>query len=151
MENNFEINYIELAKRDCGLIREIKRALFIVDTKRAGLVVSRVLHTIRRSLTKKESAEFISRLPDYLKILYVTEWEPSEKRILLKHLDEFTEEVITLDSQSGHRVFHKEVDALAAVITIMKVLDQHANLLNFSSFCYSFKRELQETMLETAA
>lgn len=151
MENELEINYTELAKRDSGLIKEIKRALFIADSKKAGLIISRILHTIRRSLSHIESAEFITRLPDYLKILYVTNWTPSEEKIRIKHLDEFTEQVLLLDDESGHRVFHKEVDALTAVITVLKTINQHVDLLNLSSFSYSFKRELEETMLETAA
>lgn len=149
MENTFD--YAQLIRQDGGLIREIEKTFFIPDTARASLVIARVLHALRRSLTKKESVEFISRLPDYLKIMYVTEWEPSEEKIPLRHLDEFTEAVIHLDNQSGQRVFHKEVDALAAVITVLKLLDQQAGLLKFSSFGYCFKRELHETMLETAA
>lgn len=145
------LDYVELAKQDCTLIKEIKKVLFTQDTEKASLVVHRILHTIRRSLTKKESAELISRIPDHLKVMYVTEWQPDEKKLQLKHLDEFTEEVIELDSHSPHRVFHKEIDALAAVITALRVLNENTRLLSFSSFSYSFKRELEETMLETAA
>lgn len=151
MEKDFEINYEALAKRDGGLIKEVKKSLFITDSKKAGVVISRILHTIRRSLSYTESAEFISRLPEYLKIIYVTNWTPSEKKIQLKHLDEFTEEALQLDNESGEIVFHKEVDALTAVITVLKVLNRHVNLLSFPSFSYSFKRELQESMLEPAA
>lgn len=151
MEQTFEINYDRLAKRDSGLIWEVKRALFIADSKKAGTIISRILHAIRRSLTYTESAEFISRLPEYLKIMYVSNWTPREKKIHIKHLDEFTEEVLALDNESHHRVFHKEVDALSAVITVLKALNRHVDLLDLPSFSYSFKRELQETMLEPAA
>lgn len=151
MEHTFEINYDRLAKRDSGLILEIKRALVIPDSKKAGEIICRILHTIRRSLSYTESAEFISRLPEYLKVMYVTDWTPKEKKITIKHLDEFTEEVLALDHESGHKVFHKEVDALSAVITVLKILNRHVNLLNLPSFGYSFKRELSETMLEPAA
>lgn len=151
MGNEFEINFDALAKRDGGLIKEVKKNLFIVDSSKAGLIISRILHTIRRSFTFSESAEFISRLPDYLKVIYVTKWKPSEEKFQLKHLDEFTEEVLRLDGESEQRVFHKEVDALTAVITVLKALNRHVNLLSFPSFSYSFKRELHETMLEPAA
>lgn len=151
MRNEFEINFDALAKRDSGLIKEVKKNLFITDSEKAGLIISRVLHTIRRSLTFAESAEFISRLPDYLKVIYVTKWKASEEKIQLKHLDEFTEEALRLDHESAVKVFHKEIDALTAVITVLKALNRHVNLLSFPSFSYSLKRELHETMLEPAA
>ena len=151
MENSFNINYQKLAARDRGLIFEVARSLFLTDANKAGTIINRVLHTIRRTLTYQESAEFISRLPQYLKVMYVADWTPREQKVKIQHLDEFTDYVLQVDRESDTRVFHKEVDALSAVITVLKALNRHVHLLDLPSFSYSLQRELQETMLEPAA
>ncbi|MBL3654694.1 DUF2267 domain-containing protein [Fulvivirga sediminis] len=151
MENTIALNYSDLALKDNGLIKEINQVLGFGNPERAGLAVSRVLHTIRKSLSYQESAEFIKRLPEYLKVMFVMNWKPKEERIQLRHLDEFTEEVLNEDDNSEHKVFFKEVDALTAVITVLKTLNRHVDLLNFPSFHYNLKRELQETMLEVSS
>ncbi|UII22557.1 DUF2267 domain-containing protein [Fulvivirga ligni] len=151
MENTIALDYSNLSLQDNGLIKEICQSLGLKSMEKAGLAISRVLHTIRKSLTYHESAEFIKRLPEYLKVMYVMNWNPREERIQLRHLDEFTEEVLAEDDQDEERVFFKEVDALTAVITVLKSLNKHVDLLNFSSFHYNLKRELQETMLEVSS
>ncbi|ELR73722.1 hypothetical protein C900_01332 [Fulvivirga imtechensis AK7] len=145
-----DINYDKLATNDNSCIDNIKQELNIDCNYKAGKLVGRVLHTIRDSLTYSQSAELIQKLPDDLKIIYVSDWKLNHRQLRLKHLDNLVEEVIKNDQRHAQQVLHGEVSALYAILITLKILNRYVDILAFDFFNYSLKRELAEAMTEAA-
>lgn len=145
-----EINYDKLATEAYSSIDDVKKEFNIECNFKAGKIIGRVLHTIRDSLSYAQSAELIRRLPDDLKIIYVSDWRLNYKPLRLKHLDTFVEEVIRNDQKHTEQVLHGEIPALYAILTTLKILNKYADILAFDFFEYSLKQELAEAMSEAA-
>ena len=145
-----EINYDKLALNDTGCIEEIKNELDIQCNFKAGKLIGRVLHAIRGSLTYAESAELIKQLPDNIKIIYVSDWKLKTDKIELRHLDTLVHEVLLNDKAHADCVLHNEIMALEAIITTLKVLNKHINILSANFFKYPLKHELEEAMFKAA-
>lgn len=145
-----EINYDKLATEENSCIEEIKQQLDLTCNFKAGKLIGRVLHTIRDSLTYSQSAELIQKLPDDLKVIYVSDWKLNSRQLTLKHLDNLVEEVIKNDQRHHHQVLITEVSALYAILITLKILNKYIDILAFDFFNYSLKQELAEAMSEAA-
>ncbi|GAA0893700.1 hypothetical protein GCM10009122_33790 [Fulvivirga kasyanovii] len=145
-----EIDYNKLAQNDEGCIEEIKEALGIHCNFKAGRIIGRVLHTLRSSLTYVESADLIQHLPDNIKIIYVSDWKLKTNQIELKSLESFVNEVIVNDSAHAERVLSSRMVALDAIITIIRVLNKHINILSYDFLKYPLNNQLKEAMYKAA-
>lgn len=145
-----EIDYNKLAQNDEGCIEEIKEALGIHCNFKAGRIIGRVLHTLRNSLTYIESADLIKHLPDNIKIIYVSDWKLKTNQIELKNLDAFADEVIANDRAHAEQVLSSRTMALTAIITTIRVLNKHINILSHDFLKYPLNNQLKEAMYTAA-
>lgn len=112
--------------------RHIKRDLGIPTTKQAVKVVDNVLSHIQSTLDENQTREFVSILPGGLQLLAAKNigTERAENKSF-EHLDELADNVYNQDKKSGSRILHTEVQALNAVVVILRKLDKYLNLFSY--------------------
>jgi uncharacterized protein (DUF2267 family) len=93
-------------------------------TKReTDLIVGRVLHPLRNSLSFRDSGELIALLPDYFKFIYISDWRMKETQKPIHHLDELIMRIKDFDDQKEPSLFGNEMDILKAVVAVFSTLD----------------------------
>lgn len=125
--------------------------LGIYDLYMTSIIIGRVLHTFRDTLTYQQAAELITQLPDDVKVVFVSNWKLQPQKPQFRHLDEFVQRVLEEDSQHELQVFSSEVGALSAILTTMRLLGQFMDIDQSDLLSYSFKNELRLAVQEYAA
>lgn len=130
---------------------ETQKELGLTSTKKLARLVTRIFSGIRRSLTTRETASFLQRMPSLLQLLFVSNWKYDEKEQRIEHLDELVESIYQDDRNSESPLFRSEIETLNAVIIILRKLDKMMGILNFEGFKFSLVQEIKQVALEDAA
>lgn len=117
-----------------------------LSNRDADLIVGRVLHPLRNSLSFHETGELIGLLPDYFKFIYVSDWRMNDIDAPIQHLDELILRIQKYDDVKGQCIFASELEILKAVIAIFSVLDKHVNWETQDYLDPRLKMELKRAM-----
>lgn len=118
--------------RSVIFFRNVKRALGISSTKRLVAIVGRVLGHLCRSMTTQQVASFVNRLPVILQSLLMREQTGTNNRQTYSHLDELVESMYEEDRKSDRPMFSTEVQALNAVVIVLRKLDKYLNIFSYN-------------------
>jgi hypothetical protein len=114
--------------------RHVKRDLGIPSTRQMVKLVDNVLSRIQSGLNEEQTRQLLSILPGPLQLLAAKNLARKNKpaRKCFIHLDELVEDVFEEDRKSGTRVLKTEVNALDAVVVILRKLDKYLNLFSYN-------------------
>lgn len=135
----------ELAIRFFG---EVKNELGFTSTRKIVYLVRSVISQLRRNLSHDQIGTVIQRMPSLFQLLFISNWKYNEKEAAINHLDEIVEGVY---QQGRQPLFTSEIEALNAVIVVLKKLDKFFRMLGLDILHYSLKQELKQVAMEDAA
>ena len=133
----------EKIQEEIAFFHEMKRELGIQSTKKLASLIRKIFSGIRRTLTAQETDAFINSMPDLLRLLFVSGWR-YEKESRIDHLDELVESIYYEDRLSLRPVFRSEIEALNAVVVVLRKLDKIWGVLNFNGFKFSLVQEIRQ-------
>jgi uncharacterized protein (DUF2267 family) len=133
------------------ILNKIKKELSLKSTGDVVPLLASVLHSLRQTLTLEHSTLFLNRLPEFLKIIFVSNWKQDERHVRIDHLDEFINLVMDRDRQTGKFLFKSEVQTLFIVILVLRMLYNLIDIKNFDGLSHMFRRELREAAMEVDA
>jgi predicted mannosyl-3-phosphoglycerate phosphatase (HAD superfamily) len=114
-------------------------------------LVSKVLTHVCRSLNKQQVTALINRLPGIFQPLLYKETMAPVQQVPLAHLDELVESIYEEDRNSEHPQFQTEVQALNAVVVILRKLDKYLNIFSYNILKPKWVEGLRQIPLEDAA
>ena len=129
--------------------RNVKRAMGISSTSSMRTMVSKVLSHVCRNLSKQQVTALINRLPGTFQPLLL--WESPDNQTRYSHLDELVENMYEEDRRSEHPQFSTEVEALNAVVVILRKLDKYLNIFSYNILKPQWVEGLRQIPLEDAA
>lgn len=115
-----------------------------------GRKISRVLHTIRASLSKNQSEKLLNRLPDYLKLIYVSNWPNDEKTIPIYSLEQFNQQVFINDRNSINPVFSSKEESKGIILNVVELIDPSTNFLEEGFLDDPVSKEISNRILQAA-
>lgn len=130
-------------------IIQIKKELSL-NTRDAVRLIQSVLHAVRQTLSLKSASVLLNQLPDFLKLAFVTNWKENEKRIFIKHLDEFVSLIMEKEENKNKSYFKNEVLVLSVVVLTLKKLFKIVDLEQIEDFSPALLQELKEIPAEAA-
>src|SRR5689334_3569879 len=89
---------------EISLINQISKELSIETTEAIQLVAA-VLQALRQTLTLTNANDFMNNLPDFLKLVFASNWKQAEAQVEVQHLDELVNLVMERDKRSGKCLF----------------------------------------------
>jgi hypothetical protein len=131
--------------------RNVKRALGISSTISIVQLVSKVLGHVCRNLSKQQIVALIGRLPGTFQPILLKETVRSGDKRSYSHLDELVENMYQEDRRSEHPQFSTEVEALNAVVVILRKLDKYLNIFSYNILKPHWVEGLRQIPLEDAA
>ena len=131
--------------------RNVKRALGISSTQSMVRLVSKVLTHVCRSLSKQQVTAFVNKLPGMFQPLLFRDVNEQPNQVPLAHLDELVESIYEEDRKSEHPQFSTEVEALNAVVVILRKLDKYLNIFSYNILKPKWVEGLRQIPLEDAA
>jgi uncharacterized protein (DUF2267 family) len=137
-----------LDQEEMLFLHQIKKELQLENEQDAVPYVASILQALRQTLTLKNANDLLNSLPDFLKVVFATNWRRDEERTPVDHLDEFVNLVIARDRQEKKFLFKSEVQTLSVIILTLKKLYRIIDLDKFEGLTWAFKHELQETSTE---
>jgi uncharacterized protein (DUF2267 family) len=135
---------------EISLINQIGKELSIETTEAIQLVAA-VLQALRQTLTLTNANDFMNNLPDFLKLVFASNWKQAEAQVEVQHLDELVNLVMERDKRSGKCLFKSEVQTLSVIILTLKHLYKVIDLDNFNGLSRSLRQELRDVPVESAA
>jgi uncharacterized protein (DUF2267 family) len=136
---------------ESSLLNEIKKELALKTYQETVGIVSCVLNSFRRCLSLQYATLLLNRLPDFLKLVFVSNWKVNESQVKIDYLDELVSLALEQDTASGKKLFKSEIHALSTVVLTLKKLDKLVDLQHFEGISQSFRRQLREIPVEVAA
>jgi uncharacterized protein (DUF2267 family) len=128
------------------LVAEVLPRSEYLSVRDADLIVGRIIHPFRNSLTFQESGELIALLPDYFKFIYVSNWRMNDIETPIQHLDELILRIRKFDESKDQRLFSNELEILKAVIVIFSILDKYVRWETQDFLDPRLKLELKRAM-----
>jgi len=139
-----------LDQDEINLINQISKELSIEPTEAIQLVAA-VLQALRQTLTLTNANAFMNNLPDFLKLVFASNWKQTEAHVEVQHLDELVNLVMERDKRSGKFLFKSEVQTLSVIILTLKHIYKVIDLDNFNGLSWSLRQELRDVPVESAA
>jgi hypothetical protein len=93
----------------------------------------------------------LNRLPDFLKLAFVTNWKRDEEQIVVQHLDEFVNLVMDRDNVERRNLFRDEVFTLSVIIMTLKGISKMVDLEHFEGLSPALRQELRHVSTGAAA
>jgi uncharacterized protein (DUF2267 family) len=137
-------------ERSAFFFRNVKRALGLTSTQSIVSVVGKVLTQVCRNLPKQQANLLISRLPGTIQPLLDKESSAGNQQPY-SHLDELVENMYEEDRRSEHPQFSTEVEALNAVVVVLRKLDKYLNIFSYNILKPRWVEGLRQIPLEDAA
>jgi uncharacterized protein (DUF2267 family) len=137
-------------ERSAFFFRNVKRALGISSNQSIISVVGKVLTQVCRNLPKQQAYLLISRLPGMFHPLLYKESDQGTQQSY-SHLDELVENMYEEDRRSEHPQFATEVEALNAVVVVLRKLDKYLNIFSYNILKPRWVEGLRQIPLEDAA
>ena len=130
--------------------RHVKKELGIPSSKQMVKLVEKVIAHVRKDLSITQILKLVNHLPGifHLMILNHPKHQGTEEQSTFLHLDEFVESIYEEDKRTGHPVFSTEVEALNAVVIVLRRMDKYLNLFIYNILKYPIVKELQQIPLE---
>lgn len=138
-------------ERSVIFFRNVKRVLGISSTQAMVRLVSKVLTHVCRNLNKQQVNTLVSRLPGIFQPLLFREASMPAQQAPFTHLDELVESIYEEDRNSEHPQFSTEVQALDAVVVILRKLDKYLNIFSYNILNPRWVDGLRRIPLEDAA
>jgi uncharacterized protein (DUF2267 family) len=129
--------------------RNVKRVLGISSTQSIVALVSKVLTHVCRNLPGQQATALMSRLPVTFQPLFFR--AGSDSAPCCAYLDELVENMYEEDRRSEHPQFSTEVEALNAVVVILRKLDKYLNIFSYNILKPQWVEGLRQIPLEDAA
>lgn len=136
-------------ERSAIFFKNVKRVLGISSTQSIISLVGKVLTHVNRSLSVQQANLLISRLPGTFKLMLANEGVGN--RQTYTHLDELVENMYAEDRRSEHPQFSTEVEALNAVVVVLRKLDKYLNIFSYNILKPRWVEGLRQIPLEDAA
>ncbi|MBL0745119.1 DUF2267 domain-containing protein [Chryseolinea lacunae] len=144
-------NTVNREEQAVKFFREIKNDLGAHSTQKIVKLVRAVLSQLRKSFSHDQASAFIKKMPSLFQLLFVTNWRYEEEQNSIKHLDELVDEIYQQDKKSSGTLFSSEVDALNAVIVVLRKLDKFFGIIGLNVLHYPLTQELKQAAIEDAA
>jgi len=141
-------SYLSMEELGIRFFNEIKNELGYTSTRKIVYLVRSVLSQLRKNLSHDQIAKVIERTPSLVQLLFISNWKLDEKHTAINHLDEIVENVY---QQGKQPLFTSEIEALNAVIVVLRKLDKFFKILGLDILHYSLKQELKQVAMEDAA
>jgi len=139
-----------LDQDEINLINQISKE-FSIETTEAVQLVAAVLQALRQTLTLSKATDLMNGLPDFLKLVFASNWKQAEAQVEVEHLDELVNLVMERDKRNRKFLFKSEVQTLSVIILTLKHLLKVVDLDNFNGLSHSLKQELRDVPVESAA
>ncbi len=131
--------------------RNVKRALGISSTVSIVRLVSNVLGHVCRNLSTQQVTALVNRLPGIFQPLLFKETMKNSDLPRYSHLDELVENMYAEDRRSEHPQFSTEVEALNAVVVVLRKLDKYLNIFSYNILKPQWVDGLRQIPMEDAA
>lgn len=142
---------LTLDPREADLLCQIKKELSLEHPRDAVRLLASVLQGLRQTLTLPNANTLLNKLPDFLKLVFATNWKRDESHVPVEHLDEFVSLVMDREKTSGRSFFKNEVQALSVIVLTLKKMYTLIDLDHFEGLSKAFRQELREIPAEAAA
>ena len=133
--------------------RHLKKELGIPSTRDLVRLVGKVLSPLRRGLSAGQISRLVDRLPGIFQLMIVHDRNNfvNTKKESFGHLDELVESIYAEDKRSANSIFTTEIEALNAIIVVLRKLDKFMNLFSYNILTYPVVKELKQIPMEDAA
>ncbi len=129
-------------------LHQIKKELSLETEDDAIPLVTAVLQALRQTLSLQSANILFNTIPDFLKIVFATNWRQNEEQIRIVHLDEFLDLVMERDRKEGKYLFKSELQTLTVIILTLEQLNRILDLTTFDGLNHAFRQELREASTE---
>jgi len=140
-----------LDKEEQDVLNQIRKELSLQSPTDVVPFMASVLQALRQTLTLEHATELLNKLPDFMKVVFATNWKKDEPRIPITHLDEFVSLVMDRDAAEGKHLFKSEVQTLSIIILVLKKMYKLADIEHFEGLSPAFRQELNDASTEVAA
>ncbi len=138
-------------EEELNMIQQIRKELSLDSPRDAITLITSVLQALRQTLSLDKANKLLNTLPDFLKVVFASGWERSEKSVQVNHLDEFVNLVMDRDARNKKGLFRNEVQTLSVVILTLKLLNKITDLQSIGGLSPTLLQELRELPSEAAA
>lgn len=135
---------------EMSFLTQIRKELSVQTKGEAVRLIAPVLQALRQTLTIQQANNLLNRLPDFLKLVFVSNWKYQEEQVSITYLDEFVCLVMEREQKNNKSIFKNEVQALWLVILTLKKLYKLIDLENFEGLSKSMRKELRDLPAEAA-
>ena len=139
-----------LEKEEQDVLNQIKKELSLGSATDVVPLMASVLQALRQTLTLEHATLLLNKLPDFMKVVFASNWKKDEPRICINHLDEFVTLVMERDKKEKH-LFKSEVQTLSVIILVLKKMYNLVDLRHFNGINPMFRQELDDASTEVAA
>ncbi len=102
------LNFNQFAAEANTFLKEYTKEMNLAkDTKKAGRILSSILHGLREVISVEESLQLIAQFPMFLKAVYVNGWT-SHKKKKVKNMTEFIDLVRLFDGVTSIHDFRSD-------------------------------------------
>jgi uncharacterized protein (DUF2267 family) len=130
--------------------RHVKRDLGIRSTRKVITLVGQVLNHLRSGMSLQQAKGFLNKMPGIFQLLFISSWKGAETRKEeYVHLDELVDRIYS-DDRSSEKSFGSEVEAMNAVVVILKKLDRYLDFFSQDVLGRPMAEELRQIHLEGA-
>lgn len=140
-----------LDKEEQDVLNQIRKELSLQSPTDVVPFMAAVLQALRQTLTLEHATELLNKLPDFMKVVFATNWKKDEQRVPTTHLDEFVCLVMERDAAEGKHLFKSEVQTLSIIILVLKKMYKLADIEHFEGLSAAFRQELNDASTEVAA
>jgi uncharacterized protein (DUF2267 family) len=140
-----------LEKSEWKLLRTLKKEWSLANYRLGVAYLSKVMQALRQGLSQQQVNQLVNRLPDFLKLAFISDWKMKERKKKLRYVDELVQWVVEKDKQSPQRLFKSELHALTVVVFVLKYLDTMTGLSDLPGLRWEFKQELEKIELGEVA
>lgn len=140
-----------LEKEEQDVLNQIRKELSLERPTDVVPFMASVLQALRQTLTLEHATQLLNKLPDFMKVVFASNWKKDEEHVPVGHLDEFVCLVMERDQKEKKHLFKSEVQALSIVILVLKKMYKLADIENFNGLSPMFRQELNDASIEVVA
>ena len=140
-----------LDKEEQDVLNQIRKELSLERPTDVVPFMASVLQALRQTLTLEHATQLLNNLPDFMKVVFASNWKKDEARVPVGHLDEFVSLVMERDQKEEKHLFKSEVQTLSIVILVLKKMYKLADIKNFEGLSPMFRQELDDAATEVVA
>lgn len=117
------LNFNQYAAEGNTFLKQYAKELNLSeDPKRAGRVLSSILHGLRSIISVEESLQLIAQLPMFLKAVYVNGWSIKAKKQRVKDVEGFIDLIRLIDGKTSLHDFESDEIAEEYIYSTFLVL-----------------------------